>query len=93
MPTFYTAHTLTLAANPVELGPLPTLALLFTGLASVWINFDCDDQKLRFRASGGKLKIWGRDAEMIEATYTTESGEVKQSLLLLSGWWGIRYAP
>ena len=34
-------------------------------------------------------QIWGRPAEYLTATYTTEKGEQKQSLLLLSGWWGI----
>jgi hypothetical protein len=34
---------------------------------------------------------------MIEAQYVTEAGERKQSLLLISGWWGLarhfHYAP
>ena len=23
------------------------------------VNFDCDDQKLRFRSSGGRALVWG----------------------------------
>jgi hypothetical protein len=55
------------------------------------VNFDCDNQKLRFRASGGRAAVWGdAPARMLRAAYVTERGEKRESLLLLSGWWGIR---
>ena len=25
------------------------------------VNFDCDDQKLRFRSSGGRALVWGAE--------------------------------
>ena len=46
-------------------------------------------QRKEFRASGGKLKIWGKEAKYIVAKYTTEDGENRTSLLLVSGWWGV----
>lgn len=46
-------------------------------------------QRKEFRASGGKMKIWGKDASYIVAKYTTEDGENRTSLLLVSGWWGV----
>jgi len=42
-----------------------------------------------FRATDGKTLIWGRPPRMIRAQYTTSKGDVKSSLLLASGWWGI----
>jgi len=37
----------------------------------------------------GNCQIWGKKAEKIQAQYVTADGEVKKSLLLLSGWWGL----
>ena len=33
--------------------------------------------------------MWRKKPLLIEATYQTQLGETKQSLLLASGWWGI----
>lgn len=41
------------------------------------------------RATKGNTIIWGKKPTMIEATYKTEKGETKSSLLLVSGWWGV----
>lgn len=53
------------------------------------INYDADRQKEVVRNSNGDCSIWGRKAETILATYHTTTGQEKQSLLLVSGWWGI----
>jgi hypothetical protein len=45
-------------------------------------------QRQEFRASGGKMKIWGKDPEYIEARYTVDGKECT-ALLLYSGWWGL----
>lgn len=52
------------------------------------MTFECR-QRQDFRASGGKLKIWGKEPEYVEANYVTEGGEKRTSLLLTSGWWGL----
>ncbi len=63
-------------------------AIFLGGVICVYINYDSDRQRQHFRASGGNLKIWGKDPVFIEAKYKTEKGETKSSLLLASGWWG-----
>lgn len=46
-------------------------------------------QRQEFRASQGKAKVWGREAEYIVAQYVTKDGEQRSSLLLAAGWWGL----
>lgn len=75
--------------HPHDLGIMLPIGLLVAGLAFIYINWDCDLQRQRFRASNGICKIWGNDPYFIEAKYRTESGELKSSLLLGSGYWGI----
>lgn len=89
VPGFYTSPSYYLVSHPVQLGPLVTSLFLFLGALSIYINFDADDQKQAVRSSGGKCLIWGRKPEVIRAKYRLESGEVKESLLLASGWWGM----
>ncbi|CAM6033731.1 unnamed protein product [Sphagnum compactum] len=97
LPSVYTSPALYLVDHPVQLGNALAAAILVAGLLCIWINYDCDCQRQQFRKSNGKDKVWGRTPEMIEAQYVTEAGERKQSLLLISGWWGLarhfHYAP
>ena len=53
------------------------------------LNVMVSRQRKEFRASGGKLKIWGKEANYITAKYTTEDSKEHTSLLLASGWWGV----
>jgi 7-dehydrocholesterol reductase len=46
-------------------------------------------QRQSFRATNGKEKVWGKLPDFIEAKYITKDGEVRTSLLLASGWWGL----
>eukprot|EP00164_Ancoracysta_twista_P012314 GFYU01019304.1.p1 GENE.GFYU01019304.1~~GFYU01019304.1.p1 ORF type:complete len:493 (-),score=113.83 GFYU01019304.1:77-1555(-) len=52
-------------------------------------NYNCDSQKVVFRASNGKCDIWGRPAQYIKAAYVGDDGKKRHSLLLYSGWWGV----
>lgn len=89
VPSIYTLHTFWLASHPILLsGPYCAL-VLSVGLFCVWLNYDCDRQRKDFRASGGKLKIWGKEAKYIIADYKTEDGQKRTSFLLVSGWWGV----
>ncbi len=89
VPSVYVSHTLFLVNHPNRLG-LPLAILIgVAGVAGIMINYWADAQRQAFRAAGGKLKIWGKDPEYIEATYVTDDGEERRSLLLTSGWWGI----
>jgi 7-dehydrocholesterol reductase len=89
VPSMYTVHTYFLTTHPVLLSLPTTLAFLAGGLLCIWINYDCDRQRQEFRASNGRGKIWGKEPTFIEAQYTTKDGEVRKSLLLTSGWWGL----
>ena len=59
------------------------------GVLSIWINYDADAQRQRFRATNGETTIWGKKPEAIRAPYTTADGQKRESLLLASGWWGV----
>lgn len=89
VPSAYLSAQLFLVSHPVD-WPWPIAALILAvGLGAVFINYDADRQRQRFRATGGKELIWGKPPKKIEARYTTGKGEEKTSLLLLSGWWGL----
>lgn len=65
------------------------LALVFaTGLAAYAAFRDVNNQRDRFRRSGGACLVWGRPAGHIRARYATSDGAEHHSLLLCSGWWG-----
>lgn len=89
VPSVYCSPVLFMVKHPVGL-PLWAAALIFiAGLAAIGINYWADRQRQVVRATGGKTTIWGKEPVLIHATYTTETGEKKQNLLLASGFWGI----
>lgn len=89
IPGIYTSSTLYLVNHPNQLGPFLTIALLFLGSGSILINYLSDRQRQKFRQLQGQCKIWGKPPQLIVASYITQKGEVKNSILLTSGWWGI----
>mmetsp|Transcript_9033 Transcript_9033/g.29660 ORF Transcript_9033/g.29660 Transcript_9033/m.29660 type:complete len:459 (-) Transcript_9033:123-1499(-) len=89
VPSLYTSPVLYVAQQHVVLGPALAGAIFLAGVTCIWINFDADRQRQDFRASQGKMLIWGKPGGKIVAKYTTSAGEQKESLLLTSGWWGI----
>lgn len=97
VPSVYTSPALYLVNHPVELGTPLAATILTAGLLCIWINYDADLQRQQFRKTDGKEKVWGKYPNKIEATYVTEKGEKKKSLLLVSGWWAMarhfHYAP
>jgi 7-dehydrocholesterol reductase len=58
-------------------------------LLSVFVNYFADRQRQKVRATNGQCTVWGKRPETITASYTTERGERRNSLLLVSGWWGL----
>lgn len=88
VPSIYTIHTFHMVEQQVHLSIPATILFIVGGIASIYINYDSDRQRQEFRATNGKLKIWGILPEYIEAKYKTESG-TKTSLLLSSGYWGM----
>lgn len=87
LPTLYTSHTFYLTEHPVILGTPLALAIFAAGALCIYINYDCDRQRAAFRANP-KIKIWGAEAQYINAKYRTEKG-IRDSTLLYSGWWGM----
>ncbi|KAE8332430.1 hypothetical protein BDV39DRAFT_216575 [Aspergillus sergii] len=89
MPVFWTLQTQYLAKHPKEMSPLALACIIAMYTIGWCIRFTADYQKLRFRQTGGKYSIWGKNAKGIRASYQTTDGKVRESLLLSSGWWGL----
>jgi 7-dehydrocholesterol reductase len=92
VPCVYTFHTRLLVRSPSQLSLQAAGALAVVSFLGIGLNYVADLQRMRFRECNGKMKIWGREPEYIEAHYTVmEKGVLqnKTSLLLASGWWGI----
>lgn len=90
VPSIYTMHTYFLVEHPVYLSQPTTVFFILAGIACIWCNYDCDRQRVEFRATGGKQKVWGKEPAFIRAKYTTKDGsEERESLLLVSGWWAL----
>jgi 7-dehydrocholesterol reductase len=89
LPIVYTGHTLFLVEHPSGLGWPLALLVLAVGLLAVAVNYLADAQRQRVRATEGRTKVWGRRPQLIYATYETEDGEEKRSILLASGFWGL----
>jgi 7-dehydrocholesterol reductase len=67
----------------------PYLVFWFSiGIVGYFIFRSANDQKDRARRNGGDLKIRGKEAEYVLASYRTLDGKEHTSLLLCSGWWG-----
>jgi 7-dehydrocholesterol reductase len=89
VPGVYTIASQYQVLHPVDL-PLPAaIGILAFGVASIWMNYDADAQRQRVRETGGKTTVWGRPPVTMTASYVTADGEKRESLLLLSGFWGI----
>lgn len=89
VPCVYTSPALYLVHHPENLGIPLAVTFFILGLSGIVINYLADRQRQRVRQLDGKCKVWGKTPEITRASYTTEKGEDKQSILLSSGWWGI----
>jgi len=89
VPGIYTSSTLYLVNHPNHLGALTAGPLFIFGTAFILINYLADRQRQMVRAKDGHCKIWGKKPTFTIASYTTDGGEQKKSILLTSGWWGI----
>jgi len=96
----YTLHTGILLAHKLRYSQSRNEDAFFTmsavnaavtfvvGLLSIYINYEADAQKIRVRKANGKCNVFGKPAEIIRAKYKTKGGKKKESLLLVSGYWG-----
>jgi 7-dehydrocholesterol reductase len=89
LPCVYTSQALYLVRQPGDLGTGAAVALSLAGLTAIGLNYDADAQRQRVRATAGNCRVWGRRPELIAAKYRTADGQVRENLLLVSGWWGV----
>jgi 7-dehydrocholesterol reductase len=89
LPALYPSAPLYLVSHPVELGPIAAFCILAVGAAALLITHLADTQRQRVRATDGKCLVWGRAPQIIRARYAVEGGGTQESLLLVSGYWGI----
>lgn len=89
VPCVYTSPALYLVHHPIHLSNFAAFAIFFAGCMAILINYLADRQRQQVRAKNGKCLVWGSAPSLIEAVYQTQNGEIKQSILLASGWWGV----
>jgi 7-dehydrocholesterol reductase len=70
--------------------PWPVAGAIFVlGIGAIYVNYAADAQRQRVRAADGATMVWGRPPDLIRAPYLTADGRQHESLLLVSGWWGL----
>lgn len=89
VPGIYTSATYYLVNHPNHLGYTIAALIFILGAAAIVINYFADRQRQRVRATKGQCLIWGKTPRITVANYHLENGTTNQSVLLLSGWWGI----
>lgn len=89
VPCVYTSPSMYLVLHPIELSTWLAALIFVLGAVSISINYLADRQRQVTRKTAGQCSIWGRKPILHVATYKTEKGEVKQNVLLASGWWGV----
>jgi len=85
----YTASSSVLSRNAIELPWYHVMMVLLLCAFSYTVFLQSNQQKDRFRKTHGQCTIFGKPATGLKVTYTTIHGEMKESLLLTSGWWGV----
>ncbi|KAH8883719.1 ERG4/ERG24 ergosterol biosynthesis protein [Thozetella sp. PMI_491] len=89
LPSIYTLQAQYLARNPVDLSPLAATTILTLGLGGYVFFRLANRQKDRVRKSKGDCYVWGAKAKVMRCHFKTINGQKHETLLLLSGWWGI----
>lgn len=85
----YTLPSYFLVRHPNQLGLTLTIIILLLGFLSIYINYDCDRQKIDVRSSNGQCQVWGKPAHIIRAKYRLLNGKESESILLASGYWSL----
>lgn len=69
VPGFYTSQPLYLTKHPIHLTPAIAISIMVAGVMMIYINWEADDQRQRFRESDGQALVWGKKPEYIAAKY------------------------
>ena len=89
VPCVYTSPSMYLVLHPIHLSAVLASVIFGLGMLSILVNYWADKQRQWVRATQGACTIWGRKPVTLKAHYTTDEGQVRQSILLASGWWGV----
>ena len=89
VPAIYTSPVMFMVKHPVNLPMWGAEVIFVLGLGAILMNYWADRQRQVVRLTNGDTTIWGKAPVLINAQYETETGEVKNNLLLASGFWGI----
>ncbi len=89
VPSLYCLVALWLVDHPIQWHWAVAAAMVAFGILCIWLNYQADAQRQRVRDTGGQTKVWGKSPEIIQARYTTKDGEERESILLVSGSWGV----
>lgn len=89
IPGIYASPTFYLVNHPNHLGYGWAMLIFVLGTTCILMNYWADRQRQKVRSCSGQCKVWGKKPHVTVAHYMTEKGEMKQNLLLSSGWWGI----
>merc|ERR1711871_860438 len=65
------------------------LVYLLLGNAMTLLNYDADTQRHRIRSCDADCKVWGKQAEVLRASYTTSDGFEHSALLSVCGYQGL----
>jgi 7-dehydrocholesterol reductase len=90
IPSLYVTHSLYLVRNsPAWFNATWAVAVFAIGWLMVYINYDADRQRGLARATNGDCEIWGHKAKVLPVKYKTDKGEVRDTILLIDGWWKV----
>jgi 7-dehydrocholesterol reductase len=89
VPAVYTSPVMFMVKHPIGLSAWMAAIIFLSGLSAIFINYWADWQRQKVRATGGKTTVWWAKPVLVHARYTTETGEMKNSILLASGFWGV----
>ncbi|ETO26826.1 hypothetical protein RFI_10309 [Reticulomyxa filosa] len=92
--TFHTGWLLAQSLQPkyhqqIQLSWTQAVVVMISGIACIYINYASDAQKYYARMKKGECNIWGKPCKMMKAEYIDDTGKVKESYLLYSGYWGL----
>ncbi|PVZ98178.1 hypothetical protein BB558_005816 [Smittium angustum] len=89
LPYTYTLQSHYIYRNPVSLSWPMFVVILSIGSVGYYIFRNANNQKDLVRKHDGNVSIWGKPARFIRTKYVTSDGEIHNSILLTSGFWGI----
>lgn len=89
IPAIYTSPILYLVDHPHHLSDLVALLIASLGAAAILVSYLANRQRQIVRELKGECLVWGRTPLLTKASFTTTQGEMKETILLASGYWGI----